>query len=367
MSFESLATEILAISPTRVWRTYFGGRELEKWLGAAEPRDGDAPEAWVASTVRSRNPNPGTADEGLSLVRLADGTTVTLEEVIRSNPAAFLGAGHWAKYGSNPGVLVKIIDSLNRLIIQVHPDKNFAKSVFASDYGKTEAWYILGGRSTAAEAPYVLLGFKPGVTRQQWERLFAAQDVAGMIDCLHKIPVQPGEVYYIAGGVPHAIGAGCFLVEIQEPTDYTIRMERQTPEGKPLPDILIHQGAGFDKMLDCFSYETATLAETLRQWRVAPREAARAPGGTETVLLGEERTRLFGMNRVSVSGEFPTDPAPFFTIAVVVAGKGQARYQGGSLAIKSGDLFFVPASLGPIHWQAAPGESLEILRCFPPR
>ena len=86
----------------------------------------------------------------------------TLKSVIDSNPAAFLGSAHAARYGSNPAVLAKIIDSLGRLTIQVHPDKAFAKQVLNSDYGKTECWYILGGREVNGEKPYVLMGFASG-------------------------------------------------------------------------------------------------------------------------------------------------------------------------------------------------------------
>lgn len=364
--FEGWEKKILPVLPARVWRTYLGGRELERWLGAPAPRDGEFPEVWVASTVRSRNPNDTAGDEGLSMVPLENGMAVSLEEVLQSNPAAFLGDEHWLKYGGNPGVLVKMIDSLSRLMIQVHPDREYAKKVFASDYGKTEAWYILGGRRTGGEDPYVLLGFKPGITRPKWEQLFADQDVAGLIDSLHKVYVKPGEVYYIAAGVPHAIGAGCFLAEIQEPTDYTIRMERQTPEGKPLPDILIHQGAGFDRIFDCFSYQTATLAETIRQWRVAPRELNRAAGGRETVLLGKEHTRLFGMHQVDVNSEFDTGTAASCTIVIVLSGSGFAEFPGSALQVKASSLLFVPASLGPVRWRADMDADLKILRCFPP-
>ncbi len=86
-------------------------------------------------------------------------------------------------------------------------------SAFNSEFGKTEAWYILGGREVEGEKPYVLLGFKPGTTREQWKSLFEEQDIQGMLDCLHKVPVQEGDTFLLEGGVPHAIGSGCFMVE----------------------------------------------------------------------------------------------------------------------------------------------------------
>ena len=39
-----------------------------------------------------------------------------------------------------------------------------------------------------------------------------------MLDSLERFDVKAGDTILIEGGMPHAIGAGCFLVEIQEPT-----------------------------------------------------------------------------------------------------------------------------------------------------
>lgn len=147
-----------------------------------------------------------------------------------------MGADHWARYGASLGVLVKLIDAGERLTVQVHPDRETAEKLFHSRYGKTECWYVLGGRTINGEEPCIYLGFRPGVTRSQWKQLFREQNCAGMLACLHKIPVHRGEVILIRGGVPHAIGAGCFLTEIQEPTDYTIRVERTTPSGLRIAD-----------------------------------------------------------------------------------------------------------------------------------
>ena len=59
-----------------------------------------------------------------------------------------------------------------------------------------------------------------------------------MLDCLHKFEVNKGDTFLIEGGIPHAIGAGCFLVEVQEPTDYTIR--KNTHSGKSQTNSASH-------------------------------------------------------------------------------------------------------------------------------
>ena len=51
------------------------------------------------------------------------------------------------------------------------------------------------------------------------------QDKARMDGCFEKIPVQVGEVWYIPGGMPHAIGEGITMLEMMEPSDLVVRCE----------------------------------------------------------------------------------------------------------------------------------------------
>ena len=63
-----------------------------------------------------------------------------------------------------------------------------------------------------------------------------------MLSCLHKVPVKPGELWFVDGGIPHAIGAGCFMIELKEPSDLMVIPERQTPSGRKLSDVKLHCG-----------------------------------------------------------------------------------------------------------------------------
>lgn len=362
----SIKEKIIKLNPTRVWRTYIGGAELDRWHGRDNPVDGNFPEDWIASVVRAQNPGMESVEnEGLSQAELEDGSRPLLRDLISRDPGGMLGAAHVLKYGKNMAMLVKIIDSLGRLTIQVHPDKAFAQNVLASDYGKTEAWYILGGRVVDGQNPYVLFGFKPGMTREKWRKLFDRQDIPGMLASLHRIEVKPGEVYLIEGGMPHAIGSGCFLVEIQEPTDYTIRVERTTPEGVKIADRLCHQGAGFDKMFDAFHYDSYPMEGVLDRWRIRSRPFYEDGSVRENILIDERNTKMFEMHSIVVHGSYRRQLGPAFSVMVAVRGEGSVAASKNTVNFQRGTALFLPASLAEVTIRAT--EEAEIVLCLPPK
>ena len=133
----------LRLTSARAWRTYLGGRFLDELHGVASPADTHFPEEWICSAVRAVNPGREDVVEGLC--RLA-GTDLTLKDALEAHPAEMLGAAHVARWGRTPAVLVKLIDAAERLGVQVHPDRAAAMRFFASPFGKTECWHVVGGR-----------------------------------------------------------------------------------------------------------------------------------------------------------------------------------------------------------------------------
>ena len=287
---------------------YLGGGRIDAFCGVpADVLDGvPRPEDWLASTTQAFNGAVEISGEGLG--RLEDGRLV--KDVAGALP-----------------ILVKLLDSDERLVIQAHPTVPCAKQLFNSRVGKTECWYFLPG--TAPDA-CVYLGFKPGVTRQMWRGAFEAQK--GLLDMLHCIPVSSGDFVFVDGGVPHAIGAGCFMVELQEPSDLMVVAERFTPSGRRIPDAKMHGGVGWERMFDVYEYEDLDYEEVCRRY---VRRGGERKDHKAFCVCGPELTDKFGMWRVLSGGRvvLPRENS----VVVVTDGNGSVN----GIDVKTGDRLLV--------------------------
>ena len=306
-----MTTMIAKLLANRVRRTYLGGGRIDAFCGApADMSDGvPRPEDWLASTTQAFNGAVEISGEGLG--RLEDGRLV--KDVAGELP-----------------ILVKLLDSDERLVIQAHPTVPCAKQLFNSRVGKTECWYFLPG--TAPDA-CVYLGFKPGVTRQMWRGAFEAQK--GLLDMLHRIPVSSGDFVFVDGGVPHAIGAGCFMVELQEPSDLMVVAERFTPSGRRIPDAKMHGGVGWEKMFDVYEYEDLDYEEVCRRYVGRGFSRKERKDHKAFCVCGPELTDKFGMWRV-LGGARVVLPREN-SVVVVTEGAGAVNGVG----VKKGDRLLV--------------------------
>ena len=303
------------LQANRVRRMYLGGGRIDAFCGvSADVSDGvPRPEDWLASTTQAFN---GTLEiDGEGLGRFEDGRLV--KDAVGQLP-----------------VLVKLLDSDERLVIQAHPTVPCAKRLFGSAVGKTECWYFLPGTAPGA---CVYLGFKPGVTREAWrtavvdfshkehkdhkdfaDSVSFVANANPILSFLHRIPVKAGDFVFVDGGIPHAIGAGCFLVELQEPSDLMVVAERFTPSGRRIPDAKMHGGVGWEKMFDVYEYEGRTFEDTCAKY-------ARRPDAKESVphaicICGPEFTDKFEMWRLACGGSVVLGGAS--AVAVVTDGEG---------------------------------------------
>jgi mannose-6-phosphate isomerase len=359
--FPDLTRMPVPLVPNRIYRGYPGGREMCRFRGEPEQADDLRPEAWVGSTTLTmgHERHPG-GRLGLAQVRLENGDCPYLKDLIDADPAGLLGQAHVARFGPEPGVLVKLLDAERQLGLQCHPDRAFAKTHFNSPYGKVECWYVLGIREDAPEPPYLLLGFKEGVTRETFEQLYQADDITAMEQCCHRIPAVPGEMFHVGAGVPHAIGTGCFVIEVQEPSDITVGARRRVT-GDATAD------KAFDaRTMGSYHYDGRTYEQNLAAWRVPPVALRQLPGGREDRLIGNTQTTYFGATRLRVTGQLPHRETGAFSIAIVTAGQGRLVWPGGTLPVRRGDEFFLPAGLKDARWEADDAGVLEVVCCHPP-
>ena len=326
---------IYKLTSTRVFRSYYGGANIDAITGVAKPENSRFPEDWLASVTEAFNPDRVVEGEGLS--KTEDGRI--LRDIIEANKTKMLGTDKTMK------LLFKMLDSAERLVIQAHPTIPFAKKYFNSDFGKTECWYILNDGGS------VYLGFKPGITKEYWQQLFDTQDTEGMLQALHHFQVKKGDMIFVAGGVPHAIGANCFVAELQEPTDLMVVSERITPSGVELPDVKLHGGLGFEKMMDCFVYEGMTEEEVRAKYFL---EAEPLEEGRE-LLVGEDITDKFRLEKISVSDQHTYEISNY---GIVLVNKGSGQING--VDVKAGDRLFIPYE----EKQLAIKGTLELLLCL---
>jgi mannose-6-phosphate isomerase len=336
----------IVLGPNQPAQFYRGGAGIARFRGTPQPSE-YSPEDWIGSTtsIFSR--------PGVGLTRLEGGET--LRDAIALAPEAFLGPEHVARYGPDPALLVKILDTAQRLVVHFHPDRDFAARHLGSRYGKTEAWIILDVRQSGDDAGCVYLGFASDADPQVIRRWMTDQDTSAILDSLNKVPVAPGDTWLVPAGVPHAIGAGITLAELQEPTDFSILLEWAGFAVDGLREG--HLGLGFDLALTALDYSgwDSGRLDALR----APRaDAAERPGVTR--LLPQRADPFFRAELIDVGA--PVTFEPGYAILIVVSGDGQLTYSAGRLPVQRGASVLVPYEAGPITFEGR----FHALRCQPP-
>ncbi len=153
-------------------------------------------------------------DDGMSIAENGPWAGHTLTEIVTALGPRLLGAGVSPTNGQFP-LLIKLIDSRERLSVQVHPDD--AGAAKWGGEAKTEMWYVLD----AAPDARVFAGLLPGVDRKAFEAAIRTGEVRSL---LRTVPVRPGDAVYVPGGRVHAIDAGCLLLEVQQNSNTTYRI-----------------------------------------------------------------------------------------------------------------------------------------------
>lgn len=314
-------------------RFYRGGRRIAEFRGVPV-REEFEPEDWVGSTTEV------TGEPGVGLSALPDGAL--LRDAIAADPEGWLGAEHVAEFGRSTEVLTKLLDAGERLPVHLHPSRQYAAEHLDGTHGKAEAWIFL----TDGEAH---LGFLPEVTAEQILPLLTAGESAPVLALMHPLSVRAGDVVYCPPGVPHAIGGGSFMVEVQEPSDLSIFLEWKD---FPLPG-----GAAGHLGLDEATAARAVVAGLERE--VVERFVVARAGTTGDLLAGTDAP--FRADRLAAGDRLEAG----FAVVIVTSGQGAAvNGAGDRLELPQGSTLVIPHSWGAVALEG--GSDLRVLVARPP-
>lgn len=230
-------------------------------------------------------------------------------------------------------LLVKLINSKEKLSVQVHPGDEYAAK-YENEYGKTEAWYVMDAKEGAS----LIVGTK-NCTKKEFEEAIKNNTVE---EYLNKIPVKKGDCFLINSGLVHAICEGVIIAEIQQNSDVTYRVYDY---GRPRE---IH----VEKALDVINFN-------LQCENLSEKEEVKYNGYSQSLLCKNE---YFGIEKISVEKEFnDKSNEDAFYIYTCVEGSGYIKGNGFSEDIKIGESILIPATLGEYKIKG----NIKVLKSYP--
>ena len=316
-----------------VKRARWGGRRLGTILGKPIGPHSDAAESWeIVDRESDQSVVIGGPWQGWTLHRLVEALAGDL-------------LGRHAGEPRFP-LLVKYLDTRDRLSVQVHPNDEQAANLHARERGKTEAWVILH----ADPGSRLHVGLNRGVDRPALESAV----VAGTIEqCLHSFPVQAGDCVHVPAGTVHAIGEGIVLAEIQQTSDLTFRLfdwNRVGSDGSQRP---LHIASA----LDCTDYTRGPVDPV-----------------TPVVVERFERRRIeelvcnphFALRRHSAAEPLTLPPADHCRVLMLLAGEAELLCGPQRRALAFGATLLLPAAAPETRISpAAASAEIILLEAFP--
>ncbi len=217
-------------------------------------------------------------------------------------------------------LLLKLLDARQPLSVQVHPGDAYARC-HEGKSGKSEAWYILDADPGAK----LVYGID---TRGEDLRSIVAS--GKLEDCLHWVPVRPGDVFYIPAGTIHALGPGIRCYEIQQSSDVTYRLWDWGRTGKDGQPRELHIRQALD-----VSGSGALPGQAV--------EVRKLAGGSSTLLVSDPHFRLYA---VDLDGSFPlpSDRMLFLTPFTECT----LQWDSGSQSVPSFCSVLVPARMNRV-------------------
>lgn len=289
----------------RIW----GGTKLKTYLNKPITSEITG-ESWEISTV----------ENDVSIVSNGSFKGKSLNELINEFPEAVLGSKVHEQFGKQFPLLFKYLDAREDLSIQLHPNDELARKRHNS-FGKTEMWYVMQAEQDAR----LIVGFREKSSPEEYLKHINDKTI---VDILDAKKVKQGDVFFLATGTIHAIGAGIVVAEIQQTSDITYRIydfDRVDANGNKRE---LH----VDLSLEAINYEKV--------------DAKKAYSRTENTSNEIVDCKYFTTNIIPLDGAVSVyKHGTSFTVYMCVDGDFKLAIDGQSYEYKKGDTVLMPASL----------------------
>ena len=215
-------------------------------------------------------------------------------------------------------LLVKVINSREKLSVQVHPGDEYAMKN-ENDYGKTEAWYVIDAKPEAK----IIIGTK-NCSKEEFTKAVEENRCEGYLNFVN---VKKGDAFLISSGMVHAICEGLVIEEIQQNSDITYRVYDY---GRPRE---IH----VEKSLDVIDF--SLNAENLANGEME------ACNGYKKYKICENQ--YFAIVKINIEKQYK-DISEKERFHIITCVEGEGIITSGTITekIKCTDSFFIPANLG---------------------
>jgi mannose-6-phosphate isomerase len=250
----------------------------------------------------------------------------SLNEIVRTEKAALVGEANYQRFGDEFPLLIKFINARQDLSIQVHPTDEIAHRQ-GKPRGKTEMWFVM------ESAPEAMLynGLKMQITPEQYKQMVADDTIC---DALARYNVKEGDCFFIPAGRIHAIGAGCYLAEIQQTSDVTYR---------------IYDYKRKDKDGNYRQLHTQEAAESIDYTVLDDYRTAYTPQKNEGQLLVEcpyFNTAVYDLTEPMTIDYSELDS---FVILIGLKGEGTLTVDGEQVGFRAGETILLPATAKEVH------------------
>ncbi len=311
----------------KIW----GGTKIKTYLDKDFGPLPNCGETWELSGVKGdiskvdRGPHHGTE----------------LTELIDNYRGKLVGERVFERNGIEFPLLIKFIDAVDDLSIQVHPNDDLAQSRHGSR-GKTEMWYII----QADPGANLITGFNRPLDKAQYLEAFEKNSLT---EILNREPAQADDVYFIPAGRVHTLGKNILMAEIQQTSDVTYRIydfDRVDSKGSKRE---LHVQQAIDAIDYSFHGEYKTNYD---------RQLNRA--------VNLVTCPYFTTNRIYHDQPQHRDYAPLDSFVILICLEGSCEVEfgtGHSRPVKLGDVILVPASIKELR--VRPVGVVKLLESYP--